>query len=295
VRPRRLAALPTLLLAAACWAPGPVAMAPPTRARLPVPLALVVSPGAADAAVTPTTPVGTGEAAARAAATAALGPLAGALAGAWVCSAGNPSSDAGAAAFIICGPVGAVVGGLGGLAVGARLIGESGRTEDETRAGIARIEALMAPRRLAACLRETLLRRAGGRLAPGLPDATEALEVRLATVSLAPSPAGGVIRPVMVLAVKVESRVRGPAPPADAVAWSPPLPGGSWTFRSPPQGWTDWAARDAALVAAELDVGLGLVAQSILADAYPRDFAAPAAEGRDETLRTACPAPPAAG
>ena len=86
-------------------------------------------------------------------------------------------------------------------------------------------------------------------------------------------------------------RLRGIARPADAVAWSPPLPGGTWDYRSEPRGLSDWTARDAAAVASALDLGLGVLAQRILADTFPGAVVAPAADGRHEALRVACRPP----
>lgn len=203
-------------------------------------------------------------------------------------------ADAGLLAVLVCAPVGAVVGGVAGISSGVDRLRQAGYSEADVQAMAEVVVRRLAPPRLAECLRDTLVSRAGGRLVMAAPADPVALEVGIARVSL--TPASGAREDLLgqtpfVLGIGARSVLR--EPPPDPVPRRVPGLHADWT--SDRQGWFTWAANDAARIEAEIGLAVGVLAQRMLADTFPDAFQPPPS-GRPDALRVTCrpPAPPAA-
>jgi hypothetical protein len=272
--------------------PPPPTWYPATeRAALPQPLPIRVVP-AADGPTAPPAPD-------RVTGAGAIGrTLAGGLGG------GLAGLGYGGAAGIAGGPLGIVAGAGAGAAIGI-VVGlvaggiESGRamhSEAEAAQAATILLRHLDPERARACLAETLISRSAGRMIGAEPDAKGHLTIGLEELSLmveTPEPAEAGPRryrimpfnPPMRLHLQLHSPPRNRPEAAEA-------PGtGDWSWSGPGSRYFDWAARDGAALQEQLEIGIGIVAQTILADLYPADFQRPPRQGA-EALRTRCPAPP---
>jgi hypothetical protein len=202
--------------------------------------------------------------------------------------------------LVLCGPAalvciplaiaaGATMGVAGGVGEGVSAANQDVHSPEDVATAVAIIHRVVDPVRIGDCLRETLVRRAEGRLVAAPAGASgPALSVGLASVALSSqqdTPMRG-SNPPLVLHLGAIATLRSDAalPPSDGSR-------GQWRWASEPRRYFAAAAEEGRVLEDEIEVAVGVLAQRILADLYPGLIAPPTPRrGVDERrFRASCP------
>lgn len=146
------------------------------------------------------------------------------------------------------------------------------RSVQDHAAAVGAVEAALAPDRLAACLRASLLARSGGQMAGQTDRTAPALNVAITHLALKAAEAGGSAAdqfdPRMRLELVVEARLQRPGQQASV---------GRWAYETIHRRYYEWASDDAEGLRAELGVAFGAIADAIATSLFPPAARAPRA------------------